>query len=177
LQPEDGDKPFVREVGKETFEPQYIVQPESARLWNTSSATSDSWSGWKDEDSSSGSDDMCKLPLKQEFFTKISFINTEPIIAIVPIEMPNHEQAIPIGERPDADLEGRITLADNSGEVMGLSINQFGFASAVDITAAYERLRAQYDAEFEEFLTAATRAAIENRWAEFPMYFPAPSAK
>jgi hypothetical protein len=118
-----------------------------------------------------------KLPLKREFFTKISFVNTEPSIAIVPLEMPGFEQAIPIGERPDDDLEGRITLADDSGEVMDMSITQFGFASAVEIAAAYEHLQAQHGGEFEQFLTAATHAAIENRWSEFPMYFPAPAAK
>jgi hypothetical protein len=115
---------------------------------------------------------MHKLPLNREFFTKVSFVNTEPCVAIVPIEMPDYEQAIPIGERPDDDLEGRITLADDSGEVMGVSINQFGFASSAEIAAAYEHLRTLYGAEFEQFLTAATHAAIENRWYAFPMYFP-----
>ena len=116
---------------------------------------------------------MNKLPLKSEFFTKIRFAKTEPSITVVPICMPDYENAIPIGENPDGDLEGTITLADGTGEILGIGIKQFGFESSISIAAAYERVRALYGAEFDEFLTAATHAAIEEHWSEFPMHFPA----
>jgi hypothetical protein len=117
---------------------------------------------------------MNKLPLKSEFFTKVSYVKNEPKIAIVPFGMPNYELAIPIGENPDAGFEGKVTIADNSGEIMNLQIKQFGYESIVAISAAYKLLQATYGEEFEEFLTAATHAAIEERWSEFPMYFPTP---
>jgi hypothetical protein len=102
-------------------------------------------------------------------------VKDEPIIAVVPIDMPKGKEAIPNGENPESDLEGRITLADETGEIRGVGIKQFGFESSWAIAAAYERRRKSDDAEFEKFLTAATHAAIEKRWSEFPMYFPAKS--
>ena len=118
--------------------------------------------------------DMNKLPLKAKFFTKVSYAKTEPRIAVAPVDMPNYEEAIAIGENPASDLEGNITLADETGEIMGIGVKQFGFESSISIAAAYERLQATYGVEFEEFLTAATYAAIEQRWSEFPMCFPVP---
>ena len=47
---------------------------------------------------------MTRLPLKAEFFTKVSYVKSEPRIAIVPVKMPNYERAIAIGEKPDSDL-------------------------------------------------------------------------
>lgn len=119
---------------------------------------------------------MTQLPLKATFFTKISYAKTEPFIAVVPTAMPNYEQAISIGENPDADLEGTITLADEAGEILGIGVRQFGFESSIEIAAAYQRLQATYETEFDHFLTAATHAAIEQRWSEFPMYFPGPTS-
>lgn len=116
--------------------------------------------------------DMNKLPLKATFFTKVSYVKSEPRIAVAPVDMPNYEHAIKIGQNPDSDPEGNITLADETGEIMGIGMKQFGFESSVEIAAAYERLQATYGAEFEEFLTAATYAGIEQRWSEFPMFFP-----
>ena len=115
---------------------------------------------------------MNKLPLKAEFFTKVSYVKDEPIIEVVPVAMPNHQQAIAIGENPESKLEGKITLADETGEILGIGIKQFGFESSIEIAAAYERLRQTHDAEFEKFLTAATYAAIEEQWSKFPMSFP-----
>ena len=115
---------------------------------------------------------MNKLPLNRDFFTKVSYVKNEPKIAIVPVDMPNYEQAIPIGENPDAGFEGKVTIADNGGEIMDLPIEQFGFESTIEISTAYDRLQATYGADFEGFLTTATHAAIEERWSEFPMYYP-----
>jgi hypothetical protein len=115
---------------------------------------------------------MHKLPLKAEFFTQVSYVKSEPRIAVAPVAMPNCEQAIALGENPDSNLEGNITLADATGEIMGIGVKQFGFESSVEIAAAYERLRATRESEFEAFLTAATHAAVEQRWSEFPMFFP-----
>jgi hypothetical protein len=113
-----------------------------------------------------------KLPLMAEFFTRISYVKDEPTIEIVPVAMPNWQMAIAIGENPDSDLEGKIKLADERGEIFGVGIKQLGFESSIKIAAAYEHLRRTHDAEFERFLTAATHAAIEEQWSQFPMSFP-----
>ncbi len=115
---------------------------------------------------------MNNMPLKAEFFTKVSYLKNEPKIAIAPVNMPNREQAITIGENTTSDLEGNITLVDTTVDIMDIGVKQFRFESSVWIAAAYEHLRRTYGAEFEEFLTAATYAATEQRWSEFPMYFP-----
>ena len=115
---------------------------------------------------------MTRLPLKATFFTRVTYAQNEPSISIAPVGMPNYEQAIPVGENPARDLEGNITLADETGEIMGIGVKQFGFESSISIAAAYERLDRTYGTEFNEFLTAATHAAIEQRWSAFPMCFP-----
>src|SRR2546427_11834544 len=70
--------------------------------------------------------EMNKLPLKAKFFTKVSYAKSEPRIAVAPVDTPNYEQAIAIGENPASDLEGNITLADETGEILGMSVKQFG---------------------------------------------------
>jgi hypothetical protein len=80
---------------------------------------------------------MNKLPLKSEFFTMVSYVKNEPKITIVPVNMPNYEQGIPIGGNPDAGFEGKVTIADNSGEIMDLRIKQVWYESTVEISAAY----------------------------------------
>jgi hypothetical protein len=114
---------------------------------------------------------MNKLPLKAEFFTKISYVKDEPIIEVVPA-MSHYQQAITIEENPESTVEGKITLADETGEILGIGVKQFGFESSIEIAAAYERLRQTHDEEFERFLTDATYAAIEEQWSKFPMSFP-----
>jgi hypothetical protein len=111
---------------------------------------------------------MNKLPLKAKLFTKVSYVKSEPRIAVAPCE-----QVIPIGD-PDSDFEGNITLVYETVEELGMSVNKFRFESLPCIAAAYEHLRKTCGEKFEEFLRAATCAAIEQRCSEFPMCFPGP---
>jgi hypothetical protein len=115
---------------------------------------------------------MNKLPLKAEFFTKIVYVKDEPVIEVVPVAMPNYQDAIAIEENPESTVEGKITFADETGEILGIEVKQFGYESSIEIAAAYERLRQTHDDEFERFLTDATYTAIEEQWSEFPMSFP-----
>ncbi len=118
---------------------------------------------------------MDKLQLKAKFFTKVSYVKSEPKIAVAPVDMPNCEQAIAIGENPDSEFEGNITLIDETVEDLDMAMKKFGFeSSSVNITRAYERLQETHGADFEDFLKAATYAAIEKRFSEFPMSFPMP---
>lgn len=112
-------------------------------------------------------------PRETVFFTKVSYAKSEePIIAVAPVDMPNCEQAIAIGENVDSNFEGTITIADEASEIMGTDVKQFGFNSSVEIVSAYERLRKTHEAGFEDFLTAATHATIKQQWSKFPMCFP-----
>jgi len=53
---------------------------------------------------------MNKLPLKAEFFTKISYVKDEPTIEVVPVAMPNYQQAITIGENRRANWREKSLL-------------------------------------------------------------------
>lgn len=117
---------------------------------------------------------MSKPPLEAKFFTKVSYVKNEPRIAVVPVDMPNYEQTIAIGENPDGEFEGNISLVYETVEQLDIAVKQFRFESSVEITCAYERLQKTYP-EFEKFLTDVICAVAEQRWSEFPMCFPVPN--
>lgn len=128
---------------------------------------------------------MSHITQQVEFFARISYNGREPQIVIVPTGMPGHQGSMP--ETGNSAAEGHLTLAESIVETSGAQRPQIRLSSITDhdatdaidslgdsvgILSAYKYLQTTHGAIFEDFLLAATSAARQCRWSEFPMSFP-----